>query len=82
MGNLTIVVDDDLLQRARIRALEQGTSVNALLREYLVSYADANDESRQAMTRFIERARRASSGSGPAGRKWDREDLHDRQALC
>jgi predicted HicB family RNase H-like nuclease len=35
MGNLTLTIDDDLLRRARIRALEQGTSVNSLVREYL-----------------------------------------------
>jgi hypothetical protein len=81
VANLTIVVEDDVLRRARIRALEQGTSVNALLRWYLQSYVDADAESRQAMTRFLERARQATSGSGPAGRAWTREELHDRQAL-
>jgi predicted nucleic acid-binding protein len=39
MANLTITVDEELLRRARIRALEQGTSVNALLREYLSAFA-------------------------------------------
>ena len=40
MANLTIAVDDDVLRRARVRAAEQGTSVNAVLREELVRYAD------------------------------------------
>ena len=44
--NLTITVDDDVLRRARIRALEQGTSVNAVLREFLESYAGADGERR------------------------------------
>ena len=35
MANLTLAVDDQLLRQARLRALEQGTSVNALLRDYL-----------------------------------------------
>ena len=39
MANLTLAIDEDVLRRARIRALEQGTSVNALLREYLDAYA-------------------------------------------
>ena len=46
MANVTLAVDDDVLRRARIRALEQGTSVNALIREYLESFggaAPAND---------------------------------------
>jgi len=81
LANLTIVVEDDLLRRARIRALEQDTSVNALLRRYLQAYVDADAESRLAMSRFLDRARRSSAGSGEAGRTWTREDLHDRQAL-
>ena len=39
MANLTITVDDQMLKKARRRALEQGTSVNALLRQYLGRYA-------------------------------------------
>ncbi len=42
--NLTITVDDEVLRRARIRALSQGTSVNAVLREVLESYAGSEVE--------------------------------------
>jgi hypothetical protein len=35
MTNLTVSVEDDVLRQARIRALELGTSVNALVRSYL-----------------------------------------------
>ena len=45
MANLTIVVDNRILQRARIRALQHGTSVNALLRDYLSSFAGGDDAS-------------------------------------
>jgi hypothetical protein len=36
MSNLTISVDEAVLKQARMRALEEGTSVNALLRDYLL----------------------------------------------
>ncbi len=39
MANLTIVVDEGTLKKARMRALEEGTSVNAVLRERLEEYA-------------------------------------------
>ncbi len=39
MANLTITVDRQTLTRARIRALEDGTSVNAIPRDYLERYA-------------------------------------------
>ena len=40
---LTLTIDEETLRRARIRALEQGTSVNAVVREFLQRYAE--DES-------------------------------------
>ncbi|MGM0577663.1 MAG: ribbon-helix-helix protein, CopG family [Myxococcota bacterium] len=77
MANLTITVDEDLLKRARIRALEQGTSVNALLREYLEAYA-GDDRVRAAREGLVELARTTDSGSGPHGRRWSRDELHER----
>lgn len=53
MANLTIAVDDDLLRRARIRALEQGTSVNALLRDYLEAFTGASSARRRAVDRLL-----------------------------
>ena len=74
MANLTLVIDDDVLRRARKRALDHGTSVNALLRQYLESYA-GRQERTVAMQRFLERAAAADvRSSGP----WTREELHER----
>jgi plasmid stability protein len=39
MSNLTISVDDELIRKARIKAIEQGTSVSAKVREFLAQYA-------------------------------------------
>jgi plasmid stability protein len=72
--NLTITVDDEVLRRARIRALLQGTSVNALLREFLESYAvsDIEAEARRQLGRM---ARESTASSGPEGRTWTRDDV-------
>lgn len=78
MTNLTIVVDEGTLKKARIRALEEGTSVNAVLREYLESYAGVTREQREAARRIIESSQESTSGSGPGGRTWTREELYDR----
>lgn len=80
MSNLTVTIDDDVLRRARIRALQEGTSVNAMVRRYLAGYA-GRSPAPAAMTRFVERARASSAGSGPHGRQWTRDELHDRAAL-
>lgn len=47
MANLTITLDDELLRRARMRALEQDTSVNALLRDYLEAFAATGATARE-----------------------------------
>ena len=77
MANLTIVVDDQLLRLARIRALEDGTSVNAVLRDYLAAYAGASGV-REAREAYVTMAEAAAASSGPEGRTWTRDDVHDR----
>lgn len=44
MANLTIVVDDQLLQAARIKAVQQGTSVNEVCREAIARFAGSADQ--------------------------------------
>ena len=73
--NLTITIDDEVLRRARIRALSQDTSVNAVLREFLESYAGSEVEA-AARTRLAKLARGSNASSGPGGRTWTREDLY------
>lgn len=75
MTSLTISIDESLLRRARIRALEHGTSVNALLRDYLEAYATP-DSQQQAVANFLVTAQSAHGSSGGGGRTWTREDLH------
>jgi hypothetical protein len=76
MANLTITVDDEALKKARLKALEQGTSVNALLRNYLESYAGVRGRQQQATRVILELASRSQARSG--GVSWTRDDLHER----
>ncbi|MEE8585693.1 MAG: hypothetical protein V3T83_12680 [Acidobacteriota bacterium] len=76
MANLTIAIDDDLLRRARIRALEQETSVNALLRDYLTAFADEKEAQVKALEDILEIAASEKASSG--GRRWTRDELYDR----
>lgn len=73
--NLTITVDDEVLRRARIRALTQGTSVNAVLREFLESYAGSDVEA-GARSRLAELAHASVASSGAGGRAWKRDDIY------
>jgi len=76
MANLTITVPDEILKSARRRALEQGTSVNAVLRDYLAQFAGTQSAQANAAKRVLELSRTARSGRGKA--KWTRDELHQR----
>jgi plasmid stability protein len=76
VSNLTLAIDDEVLKRARIRALEQGTSVNAVVREYLEIYAGI-ELGRGVLGGFVELANEAVTGSAGSGRRWDRAGLYE-----
>lgn len=79
MANLTIAIDDELLKRARVRAAEEGTSVNAVLRKHLEQYAQVHEERRRAIDDLLQLSReRAKLGVKPSPRRWRREDAYDR----
>jgi plasmid stability protein len=76
MKNITVTVPDDVYRTARIRAAERGTSVSALVGEYLRSLSGRGAEfsrleaQQKRVQREIERFR--------ASDRLDREQLHDR----
>lgn len=76
MANLTITIDDEVLRRARVRATEQDTSVNSILRDYLEAYAAAEQTWTQAAETILRLSRKARSGRGSA--QWTRDELHER----
>ncbi|MBC5767712.1 hypothetical protein [Ramlibacter albus] len=52
MANLTLSIDDKLLQAARVRAVHEGTSVNEICRQAIENYARAANADR--LRRFDE----------------------------
>ena len=74
--NVTLVVEEDLLLAARKVALDQRTSVNQLVREYLAALVEEPSRRRLARARL----RKAfETGLVEVGdRKWSREELYDR----
>jgi len=75
MANLTLAIDDALLQRAREAALRENTTVNALVREFLGRYVHARSRRLEALHRF--EALAASSHSASSA-PWTRDELHER----
>ena len=81
MGNLTISVDDEVLKRARIRALEENTSVNAVLGGYLRDYAYADEVQRNRLAALESLLILADENPIDRGdRRWSREELYERRS--
>ena len=76
MKNITVTVPDDVYRNARIRAAERGTSVSALVAEYLSSLSSREAEfSRlQAQQQQVQREIRLFR----ARDRLDRDQLHNR----
>ena len=74
--NVILVVEEDLLLAARKVALDQRTSVNQLVREYLATLVEEPSRRRVARARL---KKVFETGLVQVGeRKWSRDDLHDR----
>jgi plasmid stability protein len=76
MTNLTVSIDEEVLKRARIRAIEEGTSVNAVVRAHLESYAGVEAERRRILRVLL-----GTAAKGPKRRfrrPKSRDEIHER----
>jgi len=76
MKNITLSVDDEILEAVRRLAAERKSSVNALVRGYLTNLAAIETRADQARERLKELSRLSPGRLG--AKTWTRDDLHDR----
>ena len=77
MPNLTMVVDGEVLKKARRAALEKNTTVSALVRGFLKELAAREEQKKETIVAEIQEVYRTSRTR--IGRKtWTREQLHER----
>ena len=76
MANLTITVDPETLQEARMMALRSGTTVNRMLNEYLQGYVGRRQRQMAAVENLERLADQARFNVGPIA--WTRDELHER----
>jgi plasmid stability protein len=76
MKNITLALDETLLDEVRVFAAKKGTTVNAMVRDYLTSIAKLEDRQERARRRIRELADKSTGEVGPV--TWKREDLYDR----
>lgn len=76
MKNITVTVSDDVYRDARVRAAERGTSVSALVGDYLRSLA--SDAAEFARLETQQKQVQAEIESFAATRRLGRDEVHER----
>jgi len=76
MATLNLPVEDSLLQRAASLAITQGTTLNALLNNYLKQYVNNETPYQQATQRILELAKQSNAMSENG--RWTRDSLYER----
>ena len=76
MTNSTISTDREVLKKVRLRAVREGTSANAVLRDFMESYAGVSGARSEAAHDLLTLAKATRSRSG--GRRWSRDEVHER----
>ena len=77
MKNITLAIEDEVLDKVRIVAAEKKTTVNALVREFLADLAGRDErlaEARKQLLRLMD----TSKGRMAPDWKFDREETHER----
>ena len=77
MRNITVSVNDETYKRARVAAAERGTSVSALVKDFLDQLASHETESERLKRQELEIRSRISAFS--ASDKLSRDELHSRE---
>jgi hypothetical protein len=80
LKNITLAIDDEVLDKVRAYAAEQKTTVNAIVRKHLERLASEDDKRAEARRNLL-RLAQASRGRLASDYTWNREELYDRPVL-
>jgi hypothetical protein len=72
--NVTLSIDEQLVDRARKKAEALGKSLNQLIRDYLQTVAGGDDPERS-----IEEFKRLSRQGNSRGWRFNRDEIHSRE---
>jgi len=82
MPNLTLSVDENLLDRAKATARREQVSLNTLVRDVLAARVDGKGDERLTLDDWFAMADRSLTTQEPQpdeGRGWTRAELYPRQ---
>jgi hypothetical protein len=80
MKNITLAMDERLIARARAFAKAKGTTLNALVREQIVSLMERDKRQESARKQLLELIDTSTAELG-RGYKWNREELYEERML-
>lgn len=73
--NITLAIEDEILEVVRVVAAEEKTTVNAMVRDYLSGIAKQRGRRQEARAKFRELAQNSEARLGP-NYVWNREDIY------
>lgn len=74
---ITVSIDEEIVKKVRKIAMDKGTTLTAMVRDYLTSVAGGDAVARKAdADKLMETLEKVSRDMGP--RTWTREGLYDR----
>ena len=75
MKNVTLAVDEKILEQARAYAERRGTTLNALVREHLANVAREDQRIEEARRGLLELIDQSTGRLGP-NYKWNRDEIY------
>jgi hypothetical protein len=76
MKNITLAVDETVLEKARVVAAMRKTTVNGLVRDFLTNLASEDDRRAEARRRLVELAQNSTARLGP-DYVWNRDEIYE-----
>ena len=68
MRNITLAIEDDILEKARVVAAENRTTVNAMVREFLAEVAGRDERREKGRAALLELMRNSKGSMRPSSR--------------
>jgi hypothetical protein len=76
MTSVTLSIEEDDLRQARAKALQEGTSLNNVIRGFVKSYIGQTKRYQQVTDRILQHAEASTFELG--NKTWTRGDLYER----
>ena len=74
--NITLAIDEAVLEKARVVAAKRKTTVNGMVREFLTEVTSEDEKLAEARRGLLELALNSKAALG-ADYKWNREELYE-----